>query len=240
MPTARVLLPHSGQFRAVGMRVGIAMRLVLIGPPGAGKGTQLTRLSEHFGIRSVSTGDILREQMMLKTPLGISITEQMNSGSYVEDEIVLGLVKKRLDMEEYKKGFILDGFPRTLVQAEKLCEMLAEKGIALDKVVMISVPDDIVIRRMAGRYTCPNCSHSFHAVTMPPKVDGICDDCGHKLIIRDDDLPLTVLRRLNVYKTLTEPILQYYESRGLLVTVDGTGKSQGITEDILVRLKGFE
>lgn len=216
------------------------MRLIFIGPPGAGKGTQLVRVAEYFGVKKISTGDILREQIALKTPLGLSVEETMNRGAYVADDIVLQLVRDRITSEDFKEGFVFDGFPRTLEQADSLWAILDMAGVTIDKVVYINVDDAVIISRMAGRITCSSCGKPYNILSYPPKSEGVCDDCGAELSMREDDKPETVKRRLAIYRELTEPIIDYYEERGLLFEISGVGDADEITRLIIETLNAEE
>lgn len=207
------------------------MKLVLLGVSGAGKGTQAKRLYKHFDIAHISTGDILREHMAKKTPIGIEIQEIMDSGKLVSDDLVSNIVKEKLQTPECKNGYILDGFPRTLRQAEALSEF-AE----IDKAVYIKLSDEEVIERLTGRVVCGDCGQMYHLKNLLPKVSGICDVCGNKLIQREDDKAETVLERLHVFHELTEPIIQYYKKQNLLLEVEGDGDRDEITKNILENL----
>lgn len=211
------------------------MRLVALGPPGAGKGTQTVALARHFGIAHISTGDMLREQMRLRTRLGIEIEGLMNNGSLVSDDIVIDLVSKKLE-ELGDKGFIFDGFPRTLVQAKKLDEMLEKANHPLDRVLYITAADETIMERMAGRRICPHCQRVYHLVYNPPGSDG-CGQCLDSLVQRDDDKPETVSQRLKIYHELTTPIIDYYRNDGRLLWVDGIGDITRITSQIVSKLE---
>lgn len=209
------------------------MKLVLIGCPGAGKGTQAKKLSKHFNIAHISTGDLLREQIQLKTDLGNKITDIMNSGGLVSDDIVTALLSERIKRDDCKNGFILDGYPRNVSQADGLYDVVGK----IDKVVLINVSDDIIIERMVGRRSCPECSQMYHIKYNPPKNDGICDVCGSKLIQRKDDNEETVKNRLSVYHDTTSPIINYYNDKGILLEVDGIGDIDEITANIIDSLE---
>lgn len=197
------------------------MRLIFLGAPGAGKGTQSERVSALYGIPQISTGNILRAAIAAETPLGLKVKAVMDAGKLVSDEDVVAVVKARLSQEDCKSGFILDGFPRTIPQAEALDKMLGELGVSLDKVVSIEVKDEAVINRMSGRRSCKKCGASYHIVYKKPLKDGICDVCGEKLAIRDDDKPEVVKSRLEVYYVQTAPLKAYYEKQSKLVCVEG-------------------
>lgn len=211
------------------------MNLVLIGSPGAGKGTQAKRLSKRFNIAHISTGDLLREQMELKTEVGLKITDAMLSGKLVSDEIVISLLKERLKKDDCKNGCILDGYPRNVFQAEGLYDIIGK----IDKVVLIDVKDDIIVDRMAGRRVCPKCGQMYHVENNPPKIAGICDECGTKLIQREDDMEQTVKRRLRIFHETTSPIIDYYAEKGLLLEVDGLQDIDKITQYLTDVLKEF-
>ncbi len=192
------------------------MRLILLGAPGAGKGTQAELLCEKLGIPQVSTGNIIRAQIKSGTELGNRVKSIVESGALVPDSLVIELLKNRIAEEDCKSGFLLDGFPRTIPQAEAL------DGIcAVDAVIEIYVPDTAIVNRMSGRRTCPACGATFHVANKPPKQEGVCDACGAGLIVRPDDDPEVVRGRLKVYHDQTEPLIAYYRARGLLKTVDG-------------------
>ena len=212
------------------------MKLILLGPPGAGKGTQAVRLVEHFGIPQISTGDILRKAVKDGTELGTLAKKYMDKGELVPDEVVIGIIRDRLMEPDCQKGYILDGFPRTIAQAEALDEMLEKMGARIDHVVNISVADEEIIKRLTGRRTCPNCGAGYHILFDPPKRDGICDKCGTKLIQRDDDKEETIRARLEVYRRQTEPLIKYYEAKQLLRTIPGEGSMEEIFNAILKAL----
>ncbi len=205
------------------------MKLILIGCPGAGKGTQAKRLSKHFDIAHISTGDLLREQIELKTELGKKITDIMDEGQLVPDEIVSRILSERLKRDDCKKGYILDGYPRNLSQAEGLFEIIGD----VDKVILIEVNEDIIIERMSGRRDCPKCGQMYHTKHNPPKVPDVCDECGSTLIQRKDDTEETVKHRLDIYHGATLPIINYYDKKGLLVRVSGNGDIDEITSDLV-------
>lgn len=194
-------------------------RLMFLGPPGAGKGTQAQRLADDFGIPQISTGDMLREARRKGTELGRKAGEFMDAGDLVPDEVVIGIVAERLVEEDAQNGFILDGFPRTVPQAEALAEM----GVELDGVVNIRVSQDEVVRRLGGRLSCPGCGASYHAEFDPPKAEGVCDKCGGALIRRPDDQPEAIRQRLESYEAKTAPLVSFYDARGKLLNVDGEG-----------------
>ena len=209
------------------------MKLILVGPPGAGKGTQAVRLVKHFGIPQISTGDILRKAVKDGTELGTLAKQYMDKGELVPDEVVIGIIRERLMEPDCQKGYILDGFPRTIAQAEALDEMLEKMGSRIDHAVNISVADEEIIKRLTGRRTCSECGAGYHVLFDPPKQDGICDKCGGKLIQRDDDKEETIRARLDVYRRQTEPLIRYYEEKGLLRTIPGEGNMEEIFNAIL-------
>ena len=198
------------------------LRTVLLGPPGAGKGTQAVRIVEKYNVPHISTGDIFRENIKNGTELGKKAQEYMNKGELVPDDLVIEIATTRLLADDCKNGFLLDGFPRTVYQAEKLDEFLAAHGSKIDKVLDIAVEKEELITRLTGRRVCKACGASYHVVNIPPKKEGICDTCGSELILRDDDKPETVMNRLQVYHDQTQPLIDFYTKKGVLKTVDGT------------------
>ena len=210
------------------------MKLILLGAPGAGKGTQAEILCERLNIPTISTGNMIREAMKSGTEMGLKAKEYAENGKLVPDEVVIGIVDERLRMDDCKNGFILDGFPRTIPQAEALDRM----GIIIDRVVDINVPDEVITRRVSGRRACLDCGSTYHIETKKPNVEGICDRCGSTLVQRKDDLPETVLERLHVYHAQTEPLRDYYAAAGKLLVVDGQQGIQEIAEQTLTLLKG--
>lgn len=210
------------------------MKLVIIGSPGAGKGTQAKVLSKHFDIAHISTGDLLREEINLKTELGLKIIDIMNAGELVSDEIVEALLSNRIKKNDCKNGFILDGYPRNVEQAENLTTIVGN----IDKTVLISVDDDLIIERMVGRRGCPKCGQMYHIKYNPPKEDGICGECGSKLVQRKDDNEETVKNRLLVYHKSTSPIIDYYKNKGLLLEVSGVGNIDDISKQLIDALEG--
>ena len=205
-----------------------------MGAPGAGKGTQAEILCERLNIPTISTGNMIREAMKSGTEMGLKAKEYAENGKLVPDEVVIGIVDERLRMEDCQNGFILDGFPRTIPQAEALDRM----GIIIDRVVDINVPDEVITRRVSGRRACLDCGSTYHIETKKPNVEGICDRCGSTLVQRKDDLPETVLERLHVYHAQTEPLRDYYAAAGKLLVVDGQQGIQEIAEQTLELLKG--
>lgn len=198
------------------------MRIIMLGAPGAGKGTQAKRIAEKYNVPHISTGDIFRENIKNGTELGNKAKAYMEAGDLVPDELVLELIMDRFDKEDCANGYVLDGFPRTIPQAEALDEALEAKGQSIDNVIDVDVPDDHIIKRMAGRRTCAHCGAIFHLEHMPPKIEGKCDQCGGHLMMREDDLPDTVIARLKTYHEQTQPLKDYYGARGLVHSVDGT------------------
>ena len=213
------------------------MKLILLGAPGAGKGTQAKLLVDKYEIPHISTGDIFRENIKNGTELGKKAKAYMDAGGLVPDELTVDLVMNRLSQEDCKKGYILDGFPRTIPQAERLTEALEARGEALDAAIDVEVQDEIIIDRMAGRRVCPKCGASYHVVTIPPKKEGICDVCGAELITREDDRPETVKKRLDVYHDQTQPLIDYYNGQGIVVTVDGTQAMEDVFAEIVKKLE---
>jgi adenylate kinase len=204
------------------------MRLILLGPPGAGKGTQAKMLKEKFRIPQISTGDILRQAVKENTDLGNQAKSFMDAGHLVPDDVVVGLIKERIKQADCENGFILDGFPRTMIQAEKLSETLTEMNLVIDTVVDLEVDADEVISRLAGRSTCPDCGAMFHEESRPPKVKGVCDGCGGTLAQRQDDNSETILKRLEVYQESTAPLKEFYKKHGNLETVIARGSVEEI------------
>lgn len=194
------------------------MNLILLGAPGAGKGTQAAVISERLNIPQISTGNIIREALRSGTEMGLKAKSFIDSGKLVPDEVVIGIIKERLQNDDCKDGFILDGFPRTIPQAEALDEM----GVVIDKVIDFEVPDDVIVTRLSGRRVCEKCGRPYHLVDLKPRVEGICDDCTGALIQRKDDQVDTIKARLEIYHSETEPLKGYYEAQGKLSIVDGT------------------
>ncbi|MEK7363931.1 MAG: adenylate kinase [candidate division NC10 bacterium] len=204
------------------------MRLLFLGPPGAGKGTQARTLAAEQGIPQIATGDMLREAAARGTRLGLEARSYMNRGVLVPDDVVVGLVAERLDAPDAKKGFILDGFPRTVVQAEALERLLKDRELAVERVIYFEVSEKELLRRLTGRRMCRQCEHPYHVEFSPPKRAGRCDRCGGELYQREDDSEAAVRRRLEVHAAQTAPLLEYYRSRGLLTAIRGEGSPQEI------------
>ena len=212
------------------------MKLLIMGRPGAGKGTQAANIKEYYGIPHISTGDMFRAAIKNQTKLGLLAKEYMDKGLLVPDEITIGIVQERLLESDCKKGFLLDGFPRTIAQAESLESFLKENSIALDAVLDVDVPVEILVKRIVGRRVCKKCGATFHIEFNAPKNDGICDVCGTPLVQRNDDCLETVNKRLNEYDTKTAPLLKFYQDRNLIKTVNGNQALDKVFEDIKAEL----
>ncbi|HDH02116.1 MAG TPA: adenylate kinase [Nitrospirae bacterium] len=208
------------------------MRIVLLGAPGAGKGTQAKKLVEKYGIPQISTGDILRKAVADGTPLGKEAKAYMDKGELVPDSVVIGLVKERLTRDDCKKGFILDGFPRNTAQAEVLDKVLNETNIPLQVALCVDVDMEILMKRLTGRRTCRQCGQMYNIYFSPPQKESVCDKCGGELYQRDDDKEETIRRRLEVYEAQTAPLIEYYKNKGILKTVEGTGDIDEIFANI--------
>lgn len=214
------------------------MRLILLGPPGAGKGTQAARLEKHFGIKQLSTGDMLRAAVASGSPVGLQAKEVMERGDLVSDDIVVGIISDVVDSDEVANGYILDGFPRTVAQAEALDKMLSSKGSKLDCVVEMKADDAILVSRITGRYVCAQCGAGYHDEFQKPKVEGVCDSCGGtEFNRRADDNEETVKSRLKAYHKQTAPLIDYYGNKGLLRSVDGMADINHVTEEIILVLE---
>ncbi|MEV6779266.1 adenylate kinase [Streptomyces syringium] len=213
------------------------MRIVLVGPPGAGKGTQAAYLAKNLAIPHISTGDLFRANISQGTPLGQKAQEYMRAGQLVPDEVTIGMAKDRMQQPDAADGFLLDGFPRNLAQAEALDGILKADELKLDAVLDLEVPEDEVVKRIAGRRMCrKDSSHIFHAIYNPPKTEGVCDTCGGELYQREDDSEETVRKRLEVYHSETEPIIDYYKAQGLVVTISALGKVVEVTQRAMAAL----
>ncbi len=215
------------------------MRIVLLGAPGSGKGTQAKLIVEKYGIPQISTGDLLRAAVAAGTELGKRAKAAMDAGELVSDDIVLGMIRERLAEPDTEKGFILDGFPRNLSQAEALDTLLDELGKPLQAAILIDVPFDSLLKRLTGRLTCEQCGAVYNIYTNPPKQEGVCDKCGGKLIHRADDNEETIRNRLQVYQQQTEPLIDYYEKQGKLHRIDGEGDIQAIFQAVSAVLDGL-
>lgn len=209
------------------------MKIIMLGAPGAGKGTQAKQIADKYQIPHISTGDIFRTNIKEGTELGTKAKTYMDQGLLVPDELVVELVADRIAKDDCKNGFVLDGFPRTIPQAEALDEALAKMGEKMDYAVDVDVPDENIISRMGGRRACVNCGATYHIVNIPTKVEGICDKCGKEVILRDDDKPETVQKRLQVYHEQTQPLIDYYKNQGILKSVDGTRPMDTVFADII-------
>ena len=209
------------------------MRIIMLGVPGAGKGTQAKRIAEKYNVPHISTGDIFRENIKNGTELGNKAKAYMEAGDLVPDELVLELIMDRFEKEDCANGYVLDGFPRTIPQAEALDEALDAKDQTIDNVIDVDVPDEHIIKRMAGRRTCAHCGAIFHLEHMPPKIEGKCDQCGGHLMMREDDLPDTVIARLKTYHEQTQPLKDYYGAKGLVHSVDGTQDREDFFADVV-------
>ncbi len=211
----------------------MSMNIIFLGAPGAGKGTQAEKVADALSIPTVSTGNIIREALSNGTEMGIKAKTYIEAGKLVPDDVVIGIIQERLAKDDCKAGFILDGFPRTIPQAEALEDM----GVKIDKVIDIEVPDEAIKERMSGRRVCPKCGSTYHLVTKKPQKEGICDRCGAELVQRKDDAPETVADRLSVYHEQTEPLKDFYNKRGTLAVVDGVGSVSEIAERVKTALE---
>lgn len=212
---------------------------MLVGPPGAGKGTQAQFIASHFSVPKISTGDIFRANVSAGTPLGLEARKYMDAGDLVPDEVTIGMVRERLDEDDALDGFLLDGFPRTVQQATVLDELLAEREYSLDVVLELVVDDEEVVRRLSGRRTCRRCGHVWHLDFDPPSKDSRCDRCEGPLFQRDDDSEDTIRHRLEVYADQTSPLIGYYGDRGILAGVDATGPVEDVTDRAINALRRF-
>ncbi|MGI6551303.1 MAG: adenylate kinase [Syntrophomonadales bacterium] len=216
------------------------MNVILVGPPGAGKGTQAETIVEHFKIPHVSTGDMFRDAVRQGTELGKRAQEYMNAGKLVPDEVTIGIVKERLSQPDCDKGFLLDGFPRTVVQAEALDGIMDSLGKKIEVVVNIAVPDEIIVERIVGRRSCKKCNTVYHTKFNPPKVEGICDKCGEPLFQRADDQEETAVQRLRVYAEQTNPVLDFYSKKGVVKDIDGNRARSAVWEDVKKALESYD
>jgi adenylate kinase len=214
------------------------MKIILLGPPGAGKGTQAAMLVNKFGIPQISTGDMLRAAVRNQSPMGIKAKEYMDAGGLVPDEVVVGIVRERLQLDDCLNGFILDGFPRTVAQADALKKVLSALDRNLDSVISLEVNTEALVERLTGRRSCSDCGRGFHVTYDPPAVDGSCSACGGTLVQRDDDQEETIRKRMKVYHEQTAPLENYYREQGLLQAVDGMQDMQTVHESILSLLQG--
>ena len=212
------------------------MKIIMLGAPGAGKGTQAKKIAEKYQIPHISTGDIFRFNIKEGTELGMKAKAYMDQGGLVPDELTIGMLMDRIQKEDSQNGYVLDGFPRTIPQAESLTNALNERGQKIDYAVNVDVPDENIVNRMSGRRACLSCGATYHIVYKPSKVEGICDVCGDKLVLRDDDKPETVKKRLSVYHDQTQPLIDYYKEAGVLANVDGTQDMEKVFSDIVAVL----
>lgn len=212
------------------------MKIVMLGAPGAGKGTQAIKIADKYDIPHISTGDIFRANIKGGTELGQKAKSYIDKGELVPDEVTIGMLLDRIAQDDCKNGYVLDGFPRTIPQAESLTEALKSQGDKIDFALNIDVPDEAIIERMSGRRACPKCGATYHIVYAAPKTENICDKCATELIIRSDDKPETVKDRLNVYHQQTEPLIAYYKAAGVLREVDGTQELPKVFEDVVAIL----
>ena len=209
------------------------MKIIMLGAPGAGKGTQAKQIADKYQIPHISTGDIFRANIKNNTELGQKAKEYMDQGMLVPDELTCDLVMDRIKQEDCKNGFVLDGFPRTIPQAEALDHALEAIGEKMDYAIDVDVPDENIVNRMGGRRACLNCGATYHIVSIPTKVEGICDRCGNEVVLRDDDKPETVQKRLSVYHEQTQPLIDYYKKQNILRSVDGTQPMERVFEAIV-------
>ncbi len=212
------------------------MKIIMLGAPGAGKGTQAKQIAEKYGIPHISTGDIFRANIKNNTELGRKAKEFMDQGLLVPDELTCDLVMDRIAEDDCKNGFVLDGFPRTIPQAEALDAALAKTGQKMDFAIDVDVADENIVNRMGGRRACLNCGATYHIVSIPTKQEGICDKCGNPVVLRDDDKPETVQRRLTVYHEQTQPLIAYYKKQGILKSVDGSQPMEKVFSNIVASL----
>lgn len=211
---------------------GLKMKIIMLGAPGAGKGTQAKMIAEKYGIPHISTGDIFRSNIKDGTELGMEAKKYMDQGLLVPDELTVKILLDRVARADCRNGYVLDGFPRTIPQAEVLDQALEKIGDQIDFAVNVSVPDENIVKRMSGRRACVGCGATYHIEHIPPKKEGICDTCGMELILREDDKPETVQNRLNVYHSQTQPLIEFYQKKGILQTVDGTVDMKAVFDAI--------
>ncbi|MCD8221408.1 MAG: adenylate kinase [Clostridiales bacterium] len=213
------------------------MKIIMLGAPGAGKGTQAKMIAEKYGVPHVSTGDIFRSNIKGGTELGKLAKSYMDQGQLVPDDVTIQMLLDRISQDDCAKGYILDGFPRTIPQAESLTKALDDRREMIDYAIDVDVPDEAIVNRMSGRRACVGCGATYHIVYNAPKTENICDVCGEKLILRDDDKPETVQKRLSVYHEQTQPLIDYYNNEGILVSVDGTKDLKDVFADIVAMLE---
>ena len=212
------------------------MKIIMLGAPGAGKGTQAKMIAEKYGVPHVSTGDIFRANIKNGTELGKEVKQYMDKGQLVPDELTVKILLDRVAQPDCENGYVLDGFPRTIPQAEVLDKELTKLGDAIDYAINVDVPDENIVKRMSGRRACVTCGATYHIEHIPPKKEGVCDKCGSELILRDDDKPETVLNRLKVYHEQTQPLIDFYNEKGVLRTVDGTVEMKDVFAAIVAIL----
>lgn len=216
------------------------MRIVFLGAPGVGKGTQADKVAFQYRIRKISTGDLLREAVRNKTPLGLEAKEHMDQGGLVPDSVVIGLVREKLADPSYANGFILDGFPRTVPQAEALAEVLAERGIKLDRVINFRVPREEIVKRLSGRRSCPKCQATYHVTFAPSQTGSFCERCGEALVQRSDDQPEAIETRLHVYEEQTAPVISFYEKKHLLSHLNGAETVEAVHQNLVKALGALQ
>ena len=212
------------------------MKIIMLGAPGAGKVTQAKKIAEKYGIPHISTGDIFRANIKGGTELGMKAKSYMDQGQLVPDDVTIGMLLDRISEADCAGGYVLDGFPRTIPQAESLTAALEKRGEKMDYAVDVDVPDESIVTRMGGRRACLKCGATYHIMFNPPKAEGVCDSCQEALVLRDDDKPETVQKRLRVYHDQTQPLIDYYKKQGILVTVDGTKELNEVFRDIVAVL----
>ena len=212
------------------------MKIIMLGAPGAGKGTQAKQIADKYSIPHISTGDIFRANIKNGTELGKKAKQYMDQGALVPDELTCDLVMDRMQQDDCKNGFVLDGFPRTIPQAEALDAALGKINEKMDYAIDVDVPDENIVNRMSGRRACLNCGATYHLISIPPKVEGICDRCGSEIVLREDDKPETVQKRLKVYHEQTQPLIDYYKNQGILKSVDGTQPMDEVLKAIVTIL----